>query len=1107
MHVGFLGPLEVRVGVKPVAVGGIRLRTLLIRLALEAGRPVPVGSLSLALWPQEPPVNCGHAVQALVSRLRKALPEDIPLHFAHGGYVLDIASDAVDALRFESLAREGSRLLQEGDARAATDSLNEAIGLWRGEPLTDMADSAFATGTAVRLTELRLTALEDCAAAGLALRTELPYLIAELESHVAQHPHRERLRSLLVRALHADGRSAEALGAYEQFRSWLADQLGTDPSPELQETHLEVLRGQRDASARLGPPAERRRDNLRAELTSFVGRGQESRQLAKQLAEHRLVTLVGTGGTGKTRLATAVAGELADGVPGGVWLVELAPVTDDEDVAPAVLAALGTRGISMSESAGTPRDSTNRLIEVVSAAETLLILDNCEHIVEAAARLVDELLGRCPRLRILVTSREPLDILGEALFPVPPLGLPAPHSPAAAVAGCPAVQLFSARASAVRPGFAVTDDNALAVADVCRRLDGLPLAIELAAARLRTLSVEQLAARLDDRFQVLTGGSRTARPRHRTLRAVVAWGWDLLTDDERGLAQTLSVSPAAITLEAAETMGGLGARTLDTLTSLVEKSVVQVVDSQVVDSQVVGGLVTDGQVVDGQVVDGLVTDGLAVDGQVTDGPVPRFRMLETIRAYGMERLAESGGVDAAQRAHAHCFLALAESAEPHLRGGPGQIEWARALTADRDNLLAALHFACESGDADTAVRLGAALSYFWTQRGEYTQAVHLLRTALSLPGETDPEKRAVATAGCLLNCILSGDSVGARSVPIDPRPGALPPPRPGGHPALALTTPLLAMVGGDVERGLRAIDEHSPAPDPWTRAMLWLMRSMFRLNEGDLQQGCLELRRCAQEFRIARERWGLATSLTYLAVGLMSQGEYDDAVAALTEAMGPAREFGGDDLQRIWIAVAHRHTGQMAQAREDLLRVVNSPSSTPHLRMARLNLGDLARIEGDLDEAARQYALARGTCSPDTFDDPAFDTLHWTGTGRLALARGDLAAGHTALRNALGLALETADMLLVSIVAAATAELLWHYRDPESAAALLGVSHVLRGARDVGDPDAARLLTALVDDLGEAGHKAAYESGRALERADAVALIRTALDQDSALPLAGPSRT
>ncbi|MFI2620613.1 ATP-binding protein [Streptomyces sp. NPDC018584] len=1087
MHVGFLGPLEVRVAEKPVAVGGIRLRTLLIRLALEAGRPVPVGPLSLALWPQEPPVNCGHAVQALVSRLRKALPEDIPLRFTHGGYVLDVAPDAVDALRFESLAREGSRLLHEGDARAATESLSEAIGLWRGDPLTDMADSVYATGTAVRLTELRLTALEDRTAARLALRAELPHLIAELESLVAQHPHRERLRSLLVRALHADGRSAEALGAYEHFRSWLADQLGTDPSPELQETHLEVLRGQRGASARLGPPAERRRDNLRAELTSFVGRGQESRQLAKQLAEHRLVTLVGTGGTGKTRLATAVAGELADGVPGGVWLVELAPVTNDEDLAPAVLAALGTRGISMSESAGTPRDSTNRLIEVVSAAEALLILDNCEHLVEAAARLVDELLGRCPRLRILVTSREPLGILGEALFPVPPLGLPAPHSPASAVAGCPAVQLFSDRASAVRPGFAVTDDNALAVADVCRRLDGLPLAIELAAARLRTLSVEQLAARLDDRFQVLTGGSRTARPRHRTLRAVVAWGWDLLTDDERALAQTLSVSPAAFTLEAAETMGGLGVRTLDTLTSLVEKSVVHVVD--------------------GQAGDRPLGDHLVGAGQGTGNPVPRFRMLETIRAYGMERLAESGGVDKARRAHARCFLALAESAEPHLRGGPGQIEWARALTTDRDNLLAALHFACESGDADTAVRLGAALSYFWTQRGEYAQAVHLLRTALSVPGDTDPEKRSVVTAGCLLNCVLSGDSAGARSVPVDPRPGALPPPRPGGHPALALTTPLLAMVGGDVERGLRAIDAYSPAPDPWTRAMLWLMRSMFRLNEGDLQQGCHDLRRCAQEFRVARERWGLATSLTYLAVGLMSRGEYDDAVAALTEAMIPAREFGGDDLQRIWIAVAHRHTGQMARAREELLRVVNSPSSAPHLRMARLNLGDLARIEGDLGEAARQYALARDTCSPDTFDDPAFDTLHWTGTGRLALARGDLTAGHTALRNALGLALETADMLLVSIVAAATAELLWHHRDPESAAALLGVSHVLRGARDVGDPDAARLRASLVDDLGEAGHKAAYESGRVLGRADAIALIRATLDQDSVLPLAGPSRT
>ncbi|MFF8960634.1 BTAD domain-containing putative transcriptional regulator [Streptomyces sp. NPDC014894] len=1064
MDVGFLGPLEVRGGGQPVTVGGARLRTLLIRLALEAGKSVSVGSLAAALWPREAPVNRGHAVQALVSRLRRALPDDTPLRSANGGYCLDIPPDAVDALRFETLARRGGRALREGRPQDASRLLGEALTLWRGEPLADMSESAFVTGAVARLEELRLTSAEDRAAAELALGAELPRLVAELEALVSLHPHRERLRSLLVRALHADGRSAEALGAYEQFRSWLADQLGSDPSRDLQETHLAVLRAQQDA-ARL--PRGRRRDNLRSELTSFVGREQERARLGEQLADSRLVTLVGTGGTGKTRLATAVARDLADSAaPGGVWLVELASVTDPQDVAPTVLAALGSRGVRLSDGTGGPGDVVEQLTEVLAAAATLIVLDNCEHVVEAAARLADELLGRCPQLRILATSREPLGILGEALFPVTPLGLPRPLSPAETVAACPAVRLFADRAASVRPGFGVTAENASAVSDICRRLDGLPLAIELAAARMRTLSAAQLAERLDDRFQVLTGGSRTARPEHRTLRAVVAWGWDLLHEEERSLAERLSVFPATITLDAAERVASAGAHTLDTLTSLVEKSVLQVVD----------------------------------------GTEIRFRMLETLRAYGLERLAARGGVDSARRAHARCFLALAESAEPHLRDGLTQIGWTHVLTADRENLLAAFHFACETRDADTAVRLGAALWYFWTQRGEHTQAVRLLRTALRLPGDTDPAARALATAGYLLNSILSGDSNSARSGLAELRPYEGPariPSAAGAHPAPTLTAPLLAWVRGDSERGLREIDGRREVPDPWTRAMLWLIRSMFSLNDGDLVQGCRDLRRCAEEFRIVGERWGLATSLTYLAIILISRSEFEDAGAALTEAMGPARELGGDDLQRVWLAVSHRHAGRVEAAREELRSVVSSPSSASHLRMARLILGDLARLDGDFPESSRQYALARGACSPDTFDDSAFGTLYWAGTGRLALARGDLAGARRSLRKALDGALEAADMMLVAIVGVAVAQLLHSYDDFPLAGRLLGAAHALRGASDAGNPDISRLVAALTEELGESGFRAAYEEGRALERDDAVAGIQSLLDRGGVAPAAG----
>ncbi|MFE6165042.1 BTAD domain-containing putative transcriptional regulator [Streptomyces sp. NPDC056486] len=1043
-------------------MSGVRLRTLLIRLALEAGRTVSIGSLAAALWPDDLPVNSAHAVQSLVSRLRRALPTGTPLESSTNGYCLDIPQDAVDSLLFEKLAREGSRALQKGEPQDAIRVLDEALGLWRGEPLASMSASAYMTGTVARLEELRLTALEDRATARVQTESELPRLIADLESLAALHPHRERLRTLLVRALHADGRSAEALGAYEQFRTWLANQLGTDPSRDLQETHLEVLRGHQGSVQQL---LGSRRDNLRAELTSFVGREPERERLSAQSADSRLITLVGTGGTGKTRLAKAVAGDLVDGTPGGVWLVELAAVTNDEDVSPAVLAALGIRAVGLSEASGSPRAVTDQLVEALSAVPTVLVLDNCEHVVGAVAHLADELLGQCPQLTILATSREPLGILGESLFPVPPLGLPEPGAPTQEVVNRPAVRLFTDRAARVRPDFTVTDENAGTVAEICRRLDGLPLAIELAAARLRTLSVEQLAARLDDRFRVLTGGSRTARPAHRTLRAVVAWGWDLLDDEERHIAESLAVFPDTISLEAAESLGELGDRTLDTLASLVEKSVLQAVD----------------------------------------GPEVRFRMLETLRAYGLERLAEAGSVDRTRRAHARYFLRLAESAEPHLRSGSGQVRWARTLATERDNLVAALHFACESQDADTAVRLGAAQWYFWVQRGEHAQAARHLQSALDVPGDVAPEIRAVAATGYLLNSIFSGDSTNARDGLVIQAASDRPPPaeRPqsGSYPALPLLTPLLAWISGDSEAGLRAIDALPSAPEPWTRAMLWLTRSMLTLNSGDPQEGCRALRASAREFRLIGERWGLATSLTHLGIVLMSQGEFDESVAALTEAMVPARELGGDDSQRIWLAVSHRQAGHTDIAREVLQSVVAGPSSARHVRLARLNLGDMARLDGELEEAVQQYALARDVAAPDTFDDSAFGVLYWTGNAHITLTQGDLTTARPMLRRALTAAHAAADMLLVAMVGVAVAQLLHHCRDAEAAATVLGAAHVLRGSPDAANTDVSRLTESLTAELGDAAYPAAYDHGRSLGRDDAVALIESQLDRTGLLPL------
>ena len=624
-----LGPLEVRTDVDPgeiVEVAGARLRALLIMLALHPGQLVTASQLIDGLWPQEMPAAAANALQALVSRLRRALPEAV-IESRPSGYQLKIDPRSTDIVRFEDLAAAGRAQLRD-DPAAAGQTLRQALALWRGPALADVADTDFGQAAIARLDELRLTAIEHRVDADL--RTgDTASLVAELEGLVIAHPMREPLAARLMRALHAAGRRGAALEVYEQTRKRLVNQLGVEPSAELAALHLDILRDEPPAepdpeTARPASPVSNhtshKNTNLRAELTSFVGRDAELRQVAELLGAYRLITLTGPGGAGKTRLAVEAARAELPATPDGVWLVELAPVTDPADVTSAVLSALGlreqvlvspTRPRRLMPETPLPPDELSRLLSALAAKRTLLVLDNCEHLVAAAAALADRVLAACPQVRIMATSREPLNITGEALWTVGPLTLP--PDPAATslsaersvVQDFASVRLLTQRARAVVPSFAVTHDNAPAVAAICRALDGMPLAIELAAARLRTMAPEQIAARLGDRFQLLSSGSRTAMPRHQTLRAVVDWSWDLLDDAERALWRRFSVFTGGATLEAAEQVcSGSGlpaARVLDLLTALAEKS--------------------------------LLT--------VRHDP-PRYRMLEIIRAYGQERLAEAG---------------------------------------------------------------------------------------------------------------------------------------------------------------------------------------------------------------------------------------------------------------------------------------------------------------------------------------------------------------------------------------------------------------------------------------------------------------------------------
>ena len=706
MRFGILGALAVWRDGEPVEVGGPRVRMLLALLLLDAGRTVSSARLIDELWADSPPDGAANALQSLVSRLRAAV-QPVAVEVAPGGYRLAVEPDAVDAQRFERLAAEGRRALAAGDPHRAADRLREGLALWRGEPLADIATGAFAQAAVARLGRLRVAASEDRIEAELATgrATEL---LAELEALVAAHPLDERLRGLLMQSLYAAGRQADALALFAETRRLLADELGVDPSPQLDRLHTAMLR--RDAS--LSGAAPMATGAPPAQLTSFVGREREVEQVASLLGERRLVTLVGPGGTGKTRLAVELAARRRDGARDAVRFVELAPLSDPADVPPAVLAVVGARESGLIERGARATDPIARLSSALADKRLLLVLDNCEHLVDAVARLADAVLAAAPELRILATSREPLGVAGESLWPVPPLELPPPGVAAEAAPAYGAVRLFLDRATAGRPDFALDDHNVAAVAQICRRLDGMPLAIELAAARLRSLTVDEVAERLDDRFALLTGGSRTALPRHQTLRAAVDWSWDLLEEPERVLLRRLSVFTGGATVETAERVcsgGGLGREAvLDLLSRLVDRSLLEAAPSET--------------------------------------GTMRYRLLETVRDYAAERLAAAGEDDASRRAYAEHFCELAETTDPKLRGR-AQLASLTRLRAEHDNLHAALRWAMDAREAALAQRLVVALQSYWLLRGYRIEARAWLRTAAALTGEVPvPVRAGVLTA-------------------------------------------------------------------------------------------------------------------------------------------------------------------------------------------------------------------------------------------------------------------------------------------------------------------------------------------------------------------------
>ena len=999
MRIGLLGPVTAGPDDAP-APGGVLLRGALARLALDAGRTVASEVLIDALWGAEPPDTVSNALQALVARLRRALGAGV-VATVPGGYRLAVDPDDVDALRFEALLA-AARTLDPAQARA---SLAEAAALWRGPALADIRRLPFTGPAAARLEELRATAVE--LDADLALRFGETADLDALHALLDADPLRESAAALLARGLHASGRQVDALAVVDRARARLVEELGVDPGPALAAAHVAVLRD---------VPAPRR---VPAALTSFVGRAADVRRVAGLLTTSRLVTLTGPGGAGKTRLAR----ELTHAVPGEARVVELAPLGGPDQVAGAVLAAVSSEIVTRVPDWS---DTTAQLLAVLADRELLLVLDNCEHLVEAAAQLAEALLTRSPGLRILATSREPLRVAGEVLHPVD------------ALADDDAVRLFADRAATVSPAFVLTD--APAVTAICRQLDGQPLAIELAAARLRTLTVEEIRDRLDDRFRLLTNGPRTAPSRHQTLRAVVDWSWNLLDEPERALARRLSVFAGGATEDAAVRVCGLGDTTLDVLTALVEKSLV-----------------------------------VAVPGAPS-----RYRMLETIREYAAHRLDDAGERATVEAAHTAYVVDLVETAEPELRR-PQQLEWVARLRAETGDVAAVLRRAVTAGDAATAYRVVAASAWFWLIGGLFTEAADRLAEITALTGPVPPAPHALGTAYRAMSAAGSGDVAGAQALLDDAERLAsdLPPPH---HPVLLLMGPVAAGFGRRDPRPLERLAA-DPATDPWTRAFALFSRARMAENEGDLGRQRADTRRAHELFTACGDRWGLGMTLASLGDLENVTGDLDAAVRAFDEAIALARELGNDDdlpqfqAQRAQLLVRR---GDVAEGRAELRRIVGLPGLHPELLgVLHGYLADAARRAGDLDEARAELDRARAQAHPGPGVDQRRALQAATGSA-IARAAGDHAAEVAQLAEAVRHAVGSDDGPVTAAVAELAAAHALAAGDPPGAATLLGVASGQRGALDLGDPE----VRATVEG---SGFDAA--GARALPRPEGVALL------------------
>lgn len=844
-----LGPFEVVGAGGPVALADKQAR-LLAALVLAEGRACGVDELVEAVWNGAAPASARKLVQVYVSQLRKALPEGIEIATQRGAYALALAPEVLDAARFERLLGECAEARKAGNAALAFSLADRALWLWRGRAYGELAYEDFARAESERLEELRLDAVEERLSALLDLG-RVPEALGDALAHAEDNALRERAHELAVLALYRSGRQADALDHYTTYRNRLAQDLGLEPGSALRELQRRVLQQDPELDVTAEPSSTAA---LPVPPNPLVGRDRELQELAALVArrESRLIVLTGAGGSGKTTLALEAARRAAGSFANGVALVELAPLRDSALVVPTIAQALGVREDPEAEPLET-------LAEALARQELLLVVDNAEHVSEAGPSYA-HLVAQAPRLALFVTSRAVLHVSGEHVFPVAPLAEDA------------AVELFLQRAQLLEPSFALVSENEADVREICRRVDCLPLALELAAARIRTLTPRALRERLSTRLGVLTGGPRDLPARQRTLRETIAWSVDLLDDDGRRVFSRLAVFPGGASLEAAEEVCGAD---LETLAALVD-----------------GHLIVRGEV----------------------GGEPRFEMLETIREYALETLHEPG----IHRRLARYFAAFTKSSSPmqldNLQG------WVERIDPERDNLRAALAWSLDADEREIFVRLASSTWRYWWVRWFVEEGRHWLDTAVEVSSDQTSSLQAAALEGAAALAWACRDW--ARSAELAERGRVL---------FAELHDPLgeaacLRMLGhfsfhqGDYvaaeQLHMRSLPLYEKVGYSARRFAL-LNAGWAAAHKGDTQLGTDRLGEAWELNRAAGDRWGVAMSQLLLAHIAVDTSRFEDAASYVGPALSLFREMGFVQYQSGClqvIAAVIRERGDAAEA-------------------------------------------------------------------------------------------------------------------------------------------------------------------------------------------------